>query len=119
MKYLVNAFTIAMCPKDSTHVDVTFRQASVEEARDWLKHNPDFVNRIGHIQTNNIVKAMLKVNIGKGKRVSTRLHNGDELLVAQYMGPRLPEGARTLPEGADIKFWWVEFRAFGGDDAEV
>jgi len=30
------------------------------------------------------------------------------MVVAQYMGPRLPEGATTLPEGAKIEFWKVE-----------
>lgn len=28
-------------------------------------------------------------------------------LVGQYRGPRLPDGATTLPEGATIEWWHV------------
>ena len=31
----------------------------------------------------------------------------------QYTGPRLPEGATTLPEGANIEFFEVSFREEG------
>ena len=30
-----------------------------------------------------------------------------DMLVAQYSGPRLPEGATALPAGARIEFWLV------------
>jgi hypothetical protein len=33
---------------------------------------------------------------------------GEGVLVAQYRGPRLPEGATELPEGATIE-WYVVY----------
>ena len=49
-------------------------------------------------------------------RVTLRLQPGDEALVGQYEGPRLPEGARSLPEGATIRWLLVrvENDAVGG-----
>jgi len=40
-------------------------------------------------------------------RSSISLNPGDVLWVAQYCGPRLPEGATTLPEGATIRWYKV------------
>ena len=39
-------------------------------------------------------------------RATVALKEGDVALVGQYSGPRLPEGATSLPEGAAIK-WLV------------
>ena len=39
-------------------------------------------------------------------RATVALKDGDVALVGQYSGPRLPEGATSLPEGAAIK-WMV------------
>lgn len=43
-------------------------------------------------------------------RITVKLEGGPEIgslaLIGQYTGPRLPEGATTLPEGAKIE-WWV------------
>jgi hypothetical protein len=43
--------------------------------------------------------------------VSVALASGDEAVVAQYVGPRLPEGATALPEGAN--FSWFLVRVHG------
>jgi hypothetical protein len=40
-------------------------------------------------------------------RDNLSLAEADTLIVAQYRGPRLPEGAITLPEGAEIVFFKV------------
>lgn len=40
-------------------------------------------------------------------RVNVKLEPGVLILVGQYIGPRLPEGATTLPEGASIEWWTV------------
>ncbi|MFH1554639.1 MAG: hypothetical protein ABII76_07220 [Pseudomonadota bacterium] len=41
-------------------------------------------------------------------RPTVLLGDGDCALVAQYRGPRLPEGATALPEGATIEWWAVD-----------
>jgi len=38
------------------------------------------------------------------KRVNVSLNAGDEVVVAQLQGGRLPEGATTLPEGFSFKW---------------
>ena len=57
-----------------------------------------FVSAVGHADT----AALLGVECN---RVSITLTQSDWLYVAQYKGPRLPEGTTTLPEGAS--FEWV------------
>ena len=37
-------------------------------------------------------------------RISLNLQFGDVLVVAQYKGPRFPEGTIVLPEGAHIEY---------------
>ena len=44
-------------------------------------------------------------------RVTVSLTHGEIILVGQYSGPRLPEGATTLPEGATIK-WFTLYAKF-------
>lgn len=41
-------------------------------------------------------------------RASVKLEPGEKMIVAQYSGPRLPEGTTALPEGAKIEFILVE-----------
>jgi hypothetical protein len=53
---------------------------------------------VGHADT----AALLNV---KFNRESVVLNPGDELLVAQLQGGRLPEGCTTLPDG--VKFAWI------------
>ena len=43
-------------------------------------------------------------------RQSVLLNREDVLIVAQYIGPRLPEGATELPEGARIEWVRVYFQ---------
>jgi hypothetical protein len=44
-------------------------------------------------------------------RATVTLAHGDKLLVAQYSGPRLPEGCKTLPQGSTIKWIIVDISA--------
>lgn len=37
-------------------------------------------------------------------RINIKLQKGDSLIVAQLLGGRLPEGAKTLPDGFKFKF---------------
>jgi hypothetical protein len=56
------------------------------------------ISAVGHADT----AALIGVECN---RVSITLTQSDWLYVAQYKGPRLPEGTTTLPEGAS--FSWV------------
>lgn len=58
---------------------------------------------IGHADTARIVSGMLGVEL-PANRQSVKLARGEKMIVAQYTGPRLPEGATALPAGAEIEF---------------
>ena len=101
MTYLSNAFSINMVDGACS---VNFTPISAEEASHLLD---EFTSGIGHPDTATVVSNILGKEVAPN-RVSIQLAQGDVLIVAQYTGPRLPEGATTLPEGATIKFWRVE-----------
>ena len=94
-----NAFSAGMLEGSST---VRFEFLDLEAARAWALAAP-FVSCFGHSDTAELVSAMLGVKV-ETNRVSTALRSGDQLMVAQYNGPRLPEGAISLPEGAKVRF---------------
>lgn len=101
--YITNAFSINMLPREEV-VAVLFTPISLDEAREIAAKGLE--SAIGHADTARIVSDLLGVEI-PSNRVDIRLQNRDRILVAQYSGPRLPEGATTLPEGAKIEFWLV------------
>lgn len=72
----------------------------------------DVESAIGHQDTAKVVSDILGFEV-KPNRVSIKLNENDVLYVAQYTGPRLPEGATTLPEGAILEFFEVTFRKEG------
>lgn len=102
MRYLGNALSLGMF--DVEHVVLDVRQVGVETARAWAREGA-FESCVGHADTAELVSALLGLDVPM-RRVSTSLAPRDEILVAQYNGPRLPEGARALPEGAKIR-WYV------------
>ena len=67
----------------------------------------DAISVIGHQDMAVIVSNILGRPVAFN-RVTSRLAQGDVLYVAQYTGGRLPEGATSLPAGADIKFLRVD-----------
>jgi len=99
--YLSNAFSIQMLDGDVT---VSFARISAEEAREILSYG--FTSAIGHPDTANVVSGILRIPVPVN-RISVKLGNDDRLIVAQYVGPRLPEGATELPSGARIEFYKV------------
>lgn len=94
---LLNAFSLNMFDPSSSFP--IFREMQVDEVK-----KISLESAIGHADTANILSRMLERDI-LVNRVSVSLNSGDNAIVAQYIGPRLPEGATTLPEGAKIKFY--------------
>ena len=62
---------------------------------------------IGHVDTAFLVGKMLGQDL-PANRANVTLKPGDSMIVAQYIGPRLPEGAKELPFGARIEFRLVK-----------
>lgn len=82
---------------------------------DYGQHRADdssFIGEscIGHADTARVVGKALCFPTLEANRVTVSFKAGDTALIAQYRGPRLQEGATELPEGAEIKFYKVEFR---------
>ena len=66
----------------------------------------DVVSIVGHADIANIISRLLSVAVSVN-RVSVTLTPDDTLIVGQYVGPRLPEGCKTIPEGARIEWYRV------------
>lgn len=60
-----------------------------------------FINAFGHQSTCDLIEARKGIHI-KMNRVSLCLDEGWTLIIPQYRGARLPEGATELPQGAEL-----------------
>jgi len=100
---LCNAFSLNMLPPDilTQGVSIRAREVALDEARELAADMP---SAVGHADTAAIFSSLLSREVPVN-RVTVQIKRGEVILVGQYSGPRLPEGARTLPEGATIK--WV------------
>lgn len=125
--YIGNAFSLSMLDRVSQDGELRHnhqgrprvpRPVSLEEARKiidaWLPHGAEVVSCVGHADTAAVLGGQLGMELPVN-RVSVKLRDRienergvfqDLLIVGQYVGPRLPEGATQLPEGAQIE-WWV------------
>lgn len=102
MHILVNAFSLGMLPLEAMMYIIRVKKISSNEVP------ADVESAIGHSDTAKVVSSMLGFEV-KPNRVSIKMSESDVLYVAQYTGPRLPEGATTLPEGASLEFFEVTF----------
>ena len=103
--YVTNSFSINMLDRKNQHIH--FIPCSLESAMAHLD-SENVVSAIGHPDTARIVSSILGIDL-PASRINVKMGNNDMVLVAQYAGPRLPEGAKELPEGATIEFWITEF----------
>lgn len=104
MRYVSNAFSLNMIP-GSCSIEVEVYGKNVDAARFFMDMPPSAPTSIvGHEDTARIFSDLIGETI-TFNRASVTLQRGDSMLVGQYKGPRLPEGARALPEGATIE--WI------------
>lgn len=117
MLYITNAFSLNMVPSGNNTIvleDLTIEQvkmlvAAHEEAWGYLGYKAlasEVVSGVGHPDTAAVFSSLLDLNVPMN-RINISLKNNDVLIVGQYSGPRLPEGATTLPEGASIRWMKV------------
>lgn len=99
-----NAFSLNMLGEFPASVEV--EKVSRERAAEIAKTATSVV---GHADTAAVFSSVLGVPV-PANRATVTLNKGDALLVGQYRGPRLPEGATTLPEGAAIDWLLVTVR---------
>jgi hypothetical protein len=109
---LLNAFSLNMLldqptvepfssPKD---INVTFQELPKSAAQSALDGRLE--SAVGHADTATVLSDVLGMPV-PCNRATVSLKLGDKVIVAQYVGPRLPEGATKLPEGAKMKFYLV------------
>ena len=102
MHYIVNSFSAGMLP--AAGAEVVFRPANLPiSAADWA----DAHSAVGHADVAALFSAALGFPV-EFNRATVVLAPGDRCLLGQYVGPRLPEGTKVLPAGAEIR--WLEVR---------
>jgi hypothetical protein len=98
---LLNAFSLNMLAGFPTSVRV--EEVTLERAQGLAV---DAQSAVGHADTAAVFSTVLGVPV-PANRATVSLVAGSVALVGQYIGPRLPEGSTTLPEGATIKWLLV------------
>lgn len=114
MIYLANAFSLSMLPalpasENPLHLVILPATADYVAAR---LEDTEWQSAVGHAQTAELFTTELGVEVPVN-RISVALTSTDRLFVGQYMGPRLPEGTTSLPEGAEIRWFKIGLRPVG------
>lgn len=104
MMYLANAFSLSML--NGKEADIQVSCTSVEEVKTLFDKN-GMESFVGHADTAKVLSSILGIEVPM-HRANLSLENGNELIVAQLMGGRLPEGATTLPDGFSFAFMRVK-----------
>jgi hypothetical protein len=109
---ILNAFSLKMLPlsraSEVTVEPITESQA-ISLVHTETMHGDTLESAVGHADTAKILSGIFGRDVAC-RRVDVRLADGETALVAQYDGPRLPEGATALPEGATFQFILVVVR---------
>ena len=114
--YICNAFSLSMYDRELQRTAAARKAPRpVENPRAYLDEvvqeqlelgSPITITSVvGHVDVAEIFSAIFSRRIPVN-RITVKLEQGDIALVGQYVGPRLPEGATKLPEGARIE-WWI------------
>ncbi len=99
---LLNAFSLNMLA--SLPATPTFTELTLDEAKEMLA-SASWFSGVGHADTAAVFADTLGTSVPCA-RITVTLKQGDVAIIGQYRGPRLPEGAHVLPEGATIQ--WVK-----------
>ena len=108
MNIITNAFSLNML--NATEAQCTMTQITLEHTQKLISAFK-YVSAVGHADTatifSNQLGTVIPCNRMNVELTLTKFTDKHSLLVGQYTGPRLPEGATTLPEGAHIQWWNV------------
>lgn len=108
MLYISNAFSLNMvADMIGDGIEINIKPLTIGEVKKILSANK-FRSIVGHEDTANILTNLLDIRIDFN-RATVKMEKGDILIVAQYIGPRLEQGATKLPEGAEIQFYMIGF----------
>lgn len=106
--FILNAFSLSMLQELPSVMYV--EEIEVENVKRLIDTCPsnqiNFISAIGHENMSIMLTDVLERHIALN-RISVYLEKSDRCIIAQYNGPRLPEGATTLPDNASIKWLLV------------
>lgn len=107
---IANAFSLSMLDRDAQGGPDARIPRPVPCPR-WIvdaaaADGAEIVSVVGHADTAALFSGIIGIPVA-ANRATITLGPEDRLLVGQYIGPRLPEGATALPEGARIEWWWL------------
>ena len=103
---VANAFSLNMLTLEVGITDLQICPASPECIREEIEAAGGFTSIVGHADTAAVFSDILGLNVPCNRATFT-LEEGVTLFVGQYKGPRLPEGATSLPEGAAVEWAMV------------
>ena len=103
---LLNAFSLNMLDSSTPAHPHTVQVAVVSLTEARLLAAKGLDSCVGHADTAAVFAAVLGTKVPM-TRVTVTLSYKERCLVGQYTGPRLPEGATALPQGAEIKWLLV------------
>lgn len=106
MRYICNAFSLGILGSSPASL-LAVRSISAADAAALAA---EATSAVGHASTATIFAGLLGRPVEMA-RLTLTLSPGDEALVGQYIGPRLPEGATSLPDGARIDWKLVRVDA--------
>lgn len=106
MVTVLNAFSFNMIPATFGGGDITFTEISADSAGYFCASFAEVHSAVGHVDTARLFSVLLGVEIPMN-RVNVEVEPGESYLLGQYSGPRLPEGATVLPEGATIRWFML------------
>lgn len=102
--FVTNAFSLNML--EGEFLELGFIKLEKNLAREIVK-SPNIKSFVGHTDTAAVMSSELDVEIEFNRETLNLTFKDQVLLVGQYRGPRLEEGAKTLPEGAILEWWLV------------
>ena len=106
MIVIANAFSLNMLNLEVGITDLQICPASPDVIRQDIEEAGGFTSIVGHADTAAVFSGLLGLDV-PCNRATFQLEEGVTLFVGQYKGPRLPEGATSLPEGASVEWAMV------------
>lgn len=103
---IANAFSLNMLDLGVGATDLQVCRVPPEYIRMGIEEAGGFASIVGHVGTAAIFSSLLGLDVTCDRATFT-LEEDVALFVGQYKGPRLPEGATTLPEGAKVEWAMV------------
>ena len=103
---IANAFSLNMLTLGVGATDLQVCRVPPEYIRGEIEEAGCYASIVGHADTAAVVSSQLGLDI-PCNRATFQLEEDHILFVGQYKGPRLPEGATSLPEGAKVEWAMV------------